>query len=456
MSSNLDYVGIKALSKSLGRPAGTLYALSAANDPFYLYPARVEGAQWFAKLWRKLKLRPGMHTRGIHYIFVSQKKPVLTLDGKPYENTLDDYKRVKDGCRDARYLGLVPASAIVDRRNDEPYIRLVEGVAVPAGHNVTWTRPVIIDNPQSMPPLPQLVYSRMEVPQRYHIEIWCEKTTMNDVLQPLADRYDCNVITGSGELSLTHCYQVVERAVQSQKPVRILYISDFDPAGMSMPLAVARKIEFRLRRDNINLNIQLRPIVLTHDQCVHYRLPRTPIKETAKGAIRFEERFGEGATELDALEALHPGELGSIIEREIGRYYDDTLASRVQAANDKVARRLGAINGSVHDEHSDDIETLKAEWDEIVEDYQAQLERWRRRAESFYHGITCSLEAETPDLDDIEMPEPAEGDEDEDPLFDSTRDYVEQIDRYKQHQDKPTEGNMPFGGPKPGRRSRAA
>jgi hypothetical protein len=50
-----------------------------------------------------------------------------------------------------------------------------------------------------------------------------------------------------------------------------------------------------------------------------------------------------------------------------------------------------------------------------------------------------SLDEQTPNLDEIEWPEPDEGDEDLDPLFDSTRDYVEQIDHYKEHQGKPTE-----------------
>jgi hypothetical protein len=40
---------------------------------------------------------------------------------------------------------------------------------------------------------------------------------------------------------------------------------------------------------------------------------------------------------------------------------------------------------------------------------------------------------------DYEWPEPDDGDEDEDPLFDSRRSYMEQIDRYKAYQDKPTD-----------------
>ena len=37
---------------------------------------------------------------------------------------------------------------------------------------------------------------------------------------------------------------------------------------------------------------------------------------------------------------------------------------------------------------------------------------------------------------EIECPD-FDADEDDDPLFDSTREYVEQVDRYKEHQGKP-------------------
>ena len=42
-----------------------------------------------------------------------------------------------------------------------------------------------------------------------------------------------------------------------------------------------------------------------------------------------------------------------------------------------------------------------------------------------------------PDLDKVNWPKPREAEEDPDPLFDSDRDYVAQVDRYKEHQDKP-------------------
>jgi hypothetical protein len=202
-------------------------------------------------------------------------------------------------------------------------------------------------------------------------------------------------------------------AKASSRPARILYISDFDPAGVGMPVSVARKIEFLVRSDGEYLDVQVCPVVLTEEQCRHYRLPRTPIKDTDKRARRFEARFGEGATELDALESLHPGELEAILVREIRRYYDLDL----QGATEEKA------------------EEVEAELDEINE----RIERWRARAETVWQAIGESLQAEAPDIDLVDWPEADEGNEDSDPSFDSTRDYVEQIDRYKDHQDKPTE-----------------
>jgi hypothetical protein len=123
---------------------------------------------------------------------------------------------------------------------------------------------------------------------------------------PLKEQYNVTLVTMDGEASLTLCEDFVSRGVADGRTVRVLYISDFDPAGVSMPVAAARKIQFLIEQQDLSLDIHLRPVVLTYDQCVRYRLPRTPLKETERRAARFEERFGGGGTELDALEALRP------------------------------------------------------------------------------------------------------------------------------------------------------
>src|SRR4029077_16233470 len=103
-------------------------------------------------------------------------------------------------------------------------------------------------------------------------------------------------------------------AIAANKPVRIFY------AGRSMPVAVSRRIEFYLAKNDHEVDMRLIPLVLSAQQCQEYNLPRTLIKETERRAARFEAQFGEGATELDALEALHPGTLEKLTDRAISRY----------------------------------------------------------------------------------------------------------------------------------------
>src|SRR5947199_9661088 len=124
---------------------------------------------------------------------------------------------------------------------------------------------------------------------------------MNDVLKPLCERYRANLQTGLGELSITATLACCQRLQQAGKPARLLYVSDFDPAGQSMPVAVSRKIEYFVRTLGLELDIRLFPVVLTLEQVRHYQLPRTPIKETERRRGGFETRSGEGAVELDAL-----------------------------------------------------------------------------------------------------------------------------------------------------------
>jgi hypothetical protein len=326
-----------------------------------------------------------------------------------------------------------------------------------------------------LPAAPDYEFTPREVDQRYHIEIWAEKSTINDILQPLGREYGVNVWGGMGDVSLTRCWDLIQRARESGRPVRILYVSDFDPQGFGMPIGAARKIEFLNQQHGLDLDIQLRPVALTHDQTIQYRLPRTPVKDTTLLKGEFEDRFGEGATELDALEALHPGELRRILIEEIERYYDEDLDTQVEEVTGGVRDDLETTRDNVVSDHEDESDAIQAEYEAVIQEINAELDAVRERHGAQFGAVAArfnqlqdtiatDLRSEAPDLDETEWPEPAEGDEDDDPLFDSTRDYVEQIDRYKEHQDRPTcrkerrdkgRSRNNYGGPRPrGRRDR--
>jgi hypothetical protein len=63
----------------------------------------------------------------------------------------------------------------------------------------------------------------------------------------------------------------------------------------------------------------------------------------------------------------------------------------------------------------------------------------QERAAPVWVRIAGDLEAAMPDLDAIEWPELNLDGEDDDPLFDSARAYLDQVAFYKRHQGKPAD-----------------
>ena len=121
-------------------------------------------------------------------------------------------------------------------------------------------------------------------------------------------------------------------------------------------------------------------------------------------------RDEKGRTELDALEALHPGELKTILEGEIARYYDSTLAKRISAKAKPVRTMLNNFNAEIHAQFADQIEEVREKYDDLLtaqQDYQMV-------AEAVWHAIEDRLNAEMPDTSGIKWPEPKAGDEDPD------------------------------------------
>ena len=201
-------------------------------------------------------------------------------------------------------------------------------------------------------------------------------------------------MTGLGELSITAVNQLIQRIQQADKPVRIFYISDFDPAGETMPISVARKIEYFAHNTDLK-DIKLNGLMLTKEQCIEYQLPRTPIKESDKRKSGFEERHGSGATELDALEALHPGEMGNILQQAISLYVDADSYNAVIEENERI--RL-AIK-----------EALQERFEDVLSDFSFDYES------------------------NFDMPEAALIPERAGWLFDSERSYIDQLGKYKSH-----------------------
>lgn len=430
----MNYEEIKDLAKQEGRRVTDLIALAPGNDPFYTgTPTTRALAEWFAEIYyRQGWQHQRVHIRRCHYAILSLG---LNLpNGKPYENTEGAWDTLLIATKAARYLGLVDMNSFEDHRNSAPINHMVADYD-PALSVAAYLYHSDIDLP-GFPELPGYSVDSYAARQRYHIELWAEKTTMNDILAPLCEEYGAVLQTGAGELSISATRLLVERLQDANKPARIFYVSDFDPAGQSMPVAVSRKLEFFVRQAGIEQDIRLFPVVLTADQVRRYQLPRTPIKETETRRGAFEKQHGQGAVELDALEALQPGALERIMRGYITRYYDEDLADRVRQARRALERDLDTIRGQVLAGHQDEIAAARAVLESIKGDLGPRMEAYSQRIQQLWQAINADLRDREPYIEDYPRPEPEDGDEIGAGLYNSERDYLEQIDAYKQFQGK--------------------
>jgi hypothetical protein len=464
----VNYETIKHLAKQTGRSIIALLALSPNNDPFYITPGQRKDAEWFAEIWRQHGVSTGVHNRRIHYWLVTRPTPVKRPNGSNYENDENCWNWLDRASCTARYLGLVSSDAFIDRRNPDPEI--FETVCddpepeTTIVHYDDWgsyglpTVPKLPDLPKTLPDLPG--YEVTPLPetteQPFFVEIWCEKTGQNDVLVPICERYGVNYITGAGELSETACYRFLERVLEANKPARILYVSDFDPAGKGMPVSISRKIEFH-QRDNPefrDLDIRLEPIILTLEQVTQYNLPRIPVKDTDKRKANFEAVNGEGQVELDALAELMPDKFARIVTSAILRYRDLSLRERTEQAYENFESYLEYITDGIHSVYARQRRELQNEYAALYTEWQALRERFAEltapfkeqidtlieRAESIHERarvlqdeVLEHCEAHLDELDEYESPGPNLPVEPDGQLYDSRRDYNEQIDAYKRY-----------------------
>ena len=167
-----------------------------------------------------------------------------------------------------------------------------------------------------------------------------------------------------------------------------------------------------------------------------------PIKGSDKRAASFMERYGvAGAVELDALDTLHPGVLDSIVIEAMSPYRDSTLPKRLQDAEKKAQRAVNAAIEPVRHAAASVLSEIRSDASTILSRYQARVEALATDLAADFVPIQERLDdlrdQITADLRDVVVPLPArpvadivQPDESR-WLFDSTRDYLAQLDAYR-------------------------
>jgi hypothetical protein len=448
-------------ARELGIPKKQLLVLAADNDPFNAgTKGHVEQAEWFAEVYRQVGYR-GIHLRRLHYRAYDASVP--NRQGEPYPNTEEQWKDLQDASKYARHLGLVDPEDFRDNRAPDPYLR-VHGLPSapeptyemrPRGGLLDWHLPSISTSLRghATPAVEHEVsgYEYADYQQPLLVEVWSEKSGDDAILGSIAMRYGTNYVPGIGFQSVTNIRRMFRRIRDVGKPTRVLYLSDFDPAGMGMPVQVGRHTQFafwqleQLASEEDVANVKLEALALTEEQVVELQLPRKPIKEADRRKVGWEDRFGEGAVEIDALEARQPGSLGRLVRGRVEALRDGTLFERIEEARQEAERRVEEASEELVERHRQQARQTVSEFNQVAERYRERLEalsaefeqevgplreRFAEQEEAFEQELEA-VEVELPEMPEAIAPEEHDGDV---WMYDSDKEFVEQTEEFRRRQ----------------------
>jgi hypothetical protein len=340
VGSGALYREIEAAAAASGCSIKALTVLSSKNDPYRLDTTvgHQLGAWLAEQIERFLGAEGRVHLRGLFYRIVAAAD-VAKPDGQSFTNTHDNWVWLQArAAKAARWLGYVPFNRICDERNEAP--RLYLATEAPAAGDGTFTRGMGLNVPELNAVLPLLWVTPPRGRQPYRIIMIGEKSSLGEVLRPIAEMVQGELLLPTGEATDTMIAElaaraaegILERAAKDDRPAVVLYFADFDPAGFQMPISVSRKLQALRALLYPQLEIRVYRVALTLEQVREFDLPSTPLIETEKRKTRWREVMQHEQTEIDALAALRPDDLRDIALDAVAPFYDFTLAARCQEA----------------------------------------------------------------------------------------------------------------------------
>ena len=168
--------------------------------------------------------------------------------------------------------------------------------------------------------------------QPYRLVFFGEKTSLDDILSPVARECGADLYLPAGEISDTMLHTMAETGAQDGRPMVVLCFSDCDPSGWQMPISIGRKLQAFKALLFPDLKFLVRRVALMPEQVRVHGLPSTPLKATERRADKWQEAMGVAQTEIDALAALQPALLRRMAREAIKPFYDPTLLRRCVAA----------------------------------------------------------------------------------------------------------------------------
>jgi hypothetical protein len=134
-------------------------------------------------------------------------------------------------------------------------------------------------------------------------EVWVESRSIAGVVHDDCEELAVSLYPCGGFPSITFAYQAAEylNAINDGRPVVVIYIGDFDPAGVLIDEALQRELREHL---DPSIELQFRRIAITSEQIAEYDLPTKPRKAGEKRATHIEKTVEAEAMPAGTMRAL--------------------------------------------------------------------------------------------------------------------------------------------------------
>jgi len=130
------------------------------------------------------------------------------------------------------------------------------------------------------------------------VEVWLEKDALAGVLYPVVvTEWGLELFVTRGFASVSYLEAAAEDTREDGRPTFVYVLTDLDPSGVD----IARKIAEELPERAQGVPVTVERIAVTPSQVRSLSLPTRPTKNTDTRAKKFEEQYGIGSVELDAI-----------------------------------------------------------------------------------------------------------------------------------------------------------
>lgn len=200
------------------------------------------------------------HPQSVRHVFYRMTDPRLT---EPVEKSDRGYRHVQSRCVKLRRAGLIPYNWIADLSRQGYFTNTFD------------------DAGDFIRQMGGLYRADLWRDADVKCEVWAESRSIASVMltdckELAVDLYPCG---GFSSLSFVHAAAQSHNARHDSKPLVVIYVGDYDPAGVLIDVALKRELREHLRSD---IDLDFRRIGINEEQVEVYDLPTKPRKDGDK------------------------------------------------------------------------------------------------------------------------------------------------------------------------------